>query len=131
MMATIPSSEQQRDQQRWPRNQSSFRWTPDGSDLVQYARNRSQTVRQEMQQYFGLQNETSVTISTSGSGFVKVDGMKLPSSNYQGKFFAGTSMELTAVPAAGRVFSRWLDGSTENPRVVQLNGGDSFTAVFE
>jgi hypothetical protein len=40
-------------------------------------------------------------------------------------------MELTAVPAAGRVFARWLDGSTENPRVVQLNGGDSFTAVFE
>jgi hypothetical protein len=133
MMATIPSSEQSRDERRWPRGdgQSSFTWDPSGSALLEFARNRSQTLKQEMAQRFGLQNETSVTISTSGSGFVKVDGMKLPSTNYQGKFFAGTSMELTAVPAAGRVFSRWLDGSTENPRVVQLNGGDSFTAVFE
>ncbi|MBR4559717.1 MAG: CotH kinase family protein [Fibrobacter sp.] len=133
MMATIPSSEQTRDEQRWPRGdgQSSFTWDPNGTALLEFASNRSQTVRNEMAERFGLQNETNVTISVSGSGIVKVDGMKLPSSNYQGKFFAGTSMELTAVPAAGRVFSRWLDGSTENPRVVQLNGGDSFTAVFE
>ena len=133
MMATIPSSEQSRDERRWPRGdgQSSFTWDPNGTALLEFASNRSQTLKQEMAQRFGLQNETNVTISTSGSGIVKVDGMKLPSTNYQGKYFAGTSMELTAVPSAGRVFSRWLDGSTENPRVVQLNGGDSFTAVFE
>lgn len=132
MMAAIPASEQQRDQQRWPRNQGNFRWSPDGSDLIQYAQNRTQTVRQEMEQYFGLQNAVNVSINVSGSGSVTVDGMKLPKSNYQGKFYAGNDLLLQAVPSNGSVFTGWSDGSTENPRKFQLNGGSaSITAQFK
>jgi hypothetical protein len=132
MMAAIPASEQQRDQQRWPRNQGNFRWSPDGSDLIQYAQNRTQTVRQEMEQYFGLQNAVNVSINVSGSGSVTVDGMKLPSTNYQGKFYAGNDLLLQAVPSNGSVFTGWSDGSTENPRKFQLNGGSaSITAQFK
>lgn len=132
MMAAIPASEQQRDQQRWPRNQGSFHWAPDGSDLIQYAQNRTQTVRQEMEQYFGLQNAVNVSINVSGSGSVTVDGMKLPKSNYQGKFYAGNDLLLQAVPSNGSVFTGWSDGSTENPRKFQLNGGSAnITAQFK
>ena len=132
MMATIPSQEQQRDQQRWPRNQSNFHWAPDGSDLLKFAQNRSQTVRQEMQQYFGLSNEASVSINVSGNGSVLVDGMKLPSSNYQGKFYAGNDLLLQAVPSNGAVFTGWSDGQTQNPRKFQLNGGSAnITAQFK
>lgn len=132
MMAAIPASEQQRDQQRWPRNQGSFHWSPDGSDLIQYAQNRTQTVRQEMEQYFGLQNAVNVSINVSGNGNVTVDGMKLPKSNYQGKFYAGNDLLLQAVPSNGSVFTGWSDGSTENPRKFQLNGGSaSITAQFK
>ena len=130
MMAAIPASEQQRDQQRWPRNQGSFHWSPDGSDLIQYAQNRTQTVRQEMEQYFGLQNAVNVSISTSGSGTVLVDGMKLPSTNYQGKFYAGNDLLLQAVPSNGAIFSGWSDGSTENPRKFTPNG-QPITANFK
>ena len=130
MMAAIPASEQQRDQQRWPRNQGSFHWSPDGSDLIQYAQNRTQTVRQEMEQYFGLQNAVNVSISTSGSGTVLVDGMKLPKSNYQGKFYAGNDLLLQAVPSNGAVFTGWSDGSTENPRTYTPNG-QPITAQFK
>lgn len=132
MMAAIPASEQQRDQQRWPRNQGSFHWSPDGSDLIQYAQNRTQTVRQEMEQYFGLQNAVNVSINVSGSGSVTVDGMKLPKSNYQGKFYAGNDLLLQAVPSNGAVFTGWSDGQTQNPRKFQLNGGSaSITAQFK
>ncbi len=130
MMAAIPSSEQQRDQQRWPRNQGSFHWSPDGSDLIQYAQNRTQTVRQEMEQYFGLQNAVNVSISTSGSGTVLVDGMKLPKSNYQGKFYAGNDLLLQAVPSNGAVFTGWSDGQTQNPRKYTPNG-QPITAQFK
>ena len=111
MAAMIPSSEQQRDEQRWPRNQSAFTWSPSGSDLLRFAQNRTQTFRQELGNYFGLQGEITVSISASGSGAVLVDGMRLPSSNYQGKFFTGVDMVLTAVPEPGRVFNGWSDGS--------------------
>lgn len=130
MMAAIPASEQQRDQQRWPRNQGSFRWSPDGSDLIQYAQNRTQTVRQEMEQYFGLQNAVNVSINVSGSGSVTVDGMKLPKSNYQGKFYAGNDLLLQAVPSNGAIFAGWSDGSTENPHKFTPNG-QPITAQFK
>ena len=130
MMAAIPASEQQRDQQRWPRNQGSFHWSPDGSDLIQYAQNRTQTVRQEMEQYFGLQNAVNVSISTSGSGTVLVDGMKLPKSNYQGKFYSNNELLLTAVPSNGAIFAGWSDGSTENPHKYTPNG-QPITAQFK
>ena len=130
MMAAIPASEQQRDQQRWPRNQGSFRWSPDGSDLIQYAQNRTQTVRQEMEQYFGLQNAVNVSINVSGSGSVTVDGMKLPSTNYQGKFYSNNELLLTAVPSNGAIFAGWSDGSTENPHKFTPNG-QPITAQFK
>ena len=131
MMATIPSSEQQRDQQRWPRNQANFHWSPDGSDLLSFARGRTETVRQEMQQYFGLSGEASVSISVSGNGSVLVEGMKLPKTPYQGKFYSGMEMELTAVPTNGGIFNGWSDGSSENPHKIQVNGNVNITANFK
>ncbi|PWJ61141.1 MULTISPECIES: CotH kinase family protein [unclassified Fibrobacter] len=131
IMSTIPSSEQQRDEQRWPRNQAKYHWSPDGSDIMQFARNRTETVKQETKQYFGLSDEVSVSINASGMGSVLVEGTKLPSSNYSGKFFSGTSMKVEAVAGSGAIFMGWSDGSTENPRIVQINGATTITAQFK
>jgi hypothetical protein len=129
-LAMLPSSEQSRDQQRWPRNQAKYNWAPSGSDILRFAQNRTETFRQELATYFGLQGEATVSISANG-GTVLVDGMRLPSTSYQGKFFTGTQMQLQAVPAAGRVFSGWSDGSTENPRLVDITNNVSITAQFK
>ena len=129
-MEMLPSSERSRDEQRWPRNQAKYNWAPSGSDILKFAQNRTETFRQELATYFGLQGEATVSISANG-GTVLVDGMRLPSTSYQGKFFTGTQMQLQAVPAAGRVFSGWSDGSTENPRLVDITSNVSITAQFK
>lgn len=129
-MDMLPSSERSRDEQRWPRNQAKYNWSPDGSDILRFAQSRTETFRQELATYFGLQGEATVSISANG-GTVLVDGMKLPSTSYQGKFFTGTQMQLQAVPAAGRVFSGWSDGVAENPRLVDVSGNISITAQFK
>lgn len=131
MRSAIPSSEQQRDEQRWPRNQSSFNWSPDGSDLLTFGRNRTETFKQELQQYFGLSGEINVTISTSGNGEIMLDGTKLPSRNFSGKFFNGTQLKLQAVATNGGIFSGWSDGSTENPHIVTPTSGMTITANFK
>ncbi|MCQ2098184.1 MAG: CotH kinase family protein [Fibrobacter sp.] len=131
MKSTIPSSEQQRDEQRWPRNQSRFNWSPDGSDLLKFAQNRTETFKQEVSQYFGLSGEINVTITANGSGTIQVDGLNLPNSNYRGKFFSGNALQLTAIPAAGRVFAGWSDGSTENPHLVTPTEGMTISATFK
>ena len=130
MMATIPSAERSRDEQRWPRNQASFTWDPNGNNLIAYAKNRSETLKQEMAERFELQNEVTVTIGASGNGSVLVDGMKLPSNNYQCKFFSNNELQLTAVASAGSVFTGWSDGSTENPHKVTVTNGQTITATF-
>ena len=130
MMATIPSSEQQRDEQRWPRNQANFKWDPSGNTLIAYAKNRGEKLKQEMVERFDLENEVSVTIGASGNGSVLVDNMKLPSNNYQCKFFSNNELQLTAVASAGAVFTGWSDGSTENPHKVTPTAGMTITAQF-
>ena len=131
MMATIPSSERSRDEKRWPRNQSNFTWDPTGDKLIAYAKNRSEKIKQEMVSRFNLQNEVSVTIAASGNGKILVDGMNLPSKNYQGKFFSNNELQLTAIAEGGAVFTGWSDGNTDNPRLVQPSAGQTFTAVFK
>ncbi len=131
MMATIPSSEQSRDEQRWPRTQTNFRWTPSGNDLIAYAKGRSETIKKEMADYFDLEDEVSVTIAASGSGSVQVDGMKLPSKTYQCKFFSNNEILLTAIAESGAVFTGWSDGSIENPHKVLPSEGLSIKAVFK
>ena len=126
----LPSSEQSRDEQRWPRNQAKYNWSPSGADILRFAQSRTETFRQELATYFGLQGEATVSISANG-GTVLVDGMKLPSTSYQGKFFTGTQMQLQAVPAAGRVFSGWSDGVNENPRLVDVTSNLNITAQFK
>ena len=129
-MDMLPSSERSRDEQRWPRNQAKYNWSPEGADILRFAQTRTETFRQELATYFGLQGEATVSISANG-GTVLVDGMKLPSTSYQGKFFTGTQMQLQAVPAAGRIFTGWSDGSTENPHLVDISGNISITAQFK
>ena len=129
-MDMLPSSERSRDEQRWPRNQAKYNWSPEGADILRFAQSRTETFRQELATYFGLQGEATVSISANG-GTVLVDGMKLPSTSYQGKFFTGTQMQLQAVPAAGRVFSGWSDGVNENPRLVDVTSNLNITAQFK
>lgn len=48
-----------------------------------------------------------------------------------GRFPEGWRLPLTAVPAEGYTFSHWSDGSTDNPRLVDLSADTTFTAVFQ
>lgn len=48
-----------------------------------------------------------------------------------GAYAAGTSVEITAVPAEGYVFSKWEDDSTEATRTIELGEEDvAVTATF-
>lgn len=128
MTKTIGNNEMQRDIQLYGHNNIDR----DGSKLKSYANNRTQTVKQEYQQEFGLNgNEVTVTISSSGNGVVYLEGMPLPSNNYRGGFFSGNPLKLTAVPDAGRVFTGWSDGATENPHLVTPTEGMSISANFK
>jgi uncharacterized repeat protein (TIGR02543 family) len=71
------------------------------------------------------QNQYTLTVNTSGQGSVA----KAPN---QATYASGSSVQLTATPAAGYVFSGWsgdLSGSA-NPATVTMNANKAVTATF-
>lgn len=108
---------------------------PYGETLVPWAESRDSKFLSEIQSEFGLGSLVSMTISSSGNGYVLMEGMKLPgtttsSTNYSGNFFSGTKMELTAIPSGSAVFMGWDDESVENPRIVDVKAGATYKAKF-
>ena len=137
MVATIDDNEMTRDlakfkqDQRWYENACKKGFDKTGSCMKDWAASRDSKVIQEYQEEFGLGDMVTVTISASGNGSVVMDGMKLPKSTYEGKFFAGNTMELTAMPAAGAVFAGWSDGVTDATRIVKIAEGLKVQANFK
>ena len=47
-----------------------------------------------------------------------------------GRYPRGAQLELKAIPAEGHYFVQWSDGSTENPRLIVVDGDIALTAEF-
>lgn len=137
MAATLISDETERDMEKYNREDSYYSnvcgngFSISGSCMKTWARNRDATVIADYQKKFGLGDLVTVNVNASGSGTILVDGMKLPSKTYSGKFFSGNTMELTAVPVAGAEFAGWSDGKADNPRIVEVKDGLTFAATFK
>jgi uncharacterized repeat protein (TIGR02543 family) len=71
------------------------------------------------------QNSYTLTVTTSGSGSVS----KNPN---QPTYLSGSSVTLTATPAAGWSFANWSSGATgtTNPLTITMDGNKSITANF-
>jgi hypothetical protein len=141
MTAKIPSSEMERDlgkfhqDEKYYKNSCGEGFDKTGSCLKEWAEKRDSKVLGEYQDEFGVGEMVSVSISSTG-GMVLMEGMKLPGStldatNYKGKFFSGLTMELTAAPATGKVFTGWSDGVADLTRTVTIADGLSIQANFK
>lgn len=138
MAATLVASETSRDMEKYNRSDRYYSnscgngFSISGSCLKEWAGDRDRIFREEIQSEFGVSGQVSMTIGYTGNGSVLMDGMRLPGNgSYQGKFFGGGLMELTAVPAAGSVFTGWSDGATENPHLVAIADGVAISASFK
>ena len=127
---TIESKQMDRDKQKFPRKSSK-----DGDAIIQWAKERDVSVREDYRKEFGLGKDISITLFVQGHGKITVDEMELPvdfqSGGYECAFFKGNDLLLEAIPQAGGVFAGWSDGSFENPRLVSPKGNVTFTAIFK
>lgn len=62
----------------------------------------------------------STSVSPSNSGTVTGGGT----------YNSGTVVTLTATPSSGYAFGSWSDGSTQNPRQIEVTANASYTAYF-
>lgn len=132
MVATIDPDEMTRDLERFDRTKRGYGFSKSGTSIKEWAANRDSWVLEEYQSEFGVSSMVNVSIAAEGSGTVLMEGMNLlQSGSYSGKFFSGHPIQLTAVPSGSGVFSKWEDGSTENPRMVIPTSGASYKAQFK
>ena len=145
MVNTIPSSEKDRDLEKFKQNEmyypGGFDWK--GDRLKEWARSRDgEVVSLYKGEFFkddGDAKLVSVKIKADGDGSVLMEGMHLPGTssptNYSGEFFNGMQMELTAVPTNGAVFKSWsgceaVEGKPETCRAT-ITDGLTITASFK
>lgn len=138
MVATMNSDDIQRDQDKFKQSELYY---PGGFDvtgerITNWAEDRDLQVIDEYKSEFekydiDLGNMIEVTIKAEGKGQVYVEDLALPKASYTGKFFSGIGILLEAKPSGGAIFDGWSDGSKENPRIVEPEGGATYTATFK
>lgn len=131
MASTLVKSETDRDLDTFKRSYVHD-FSISGSSMKAWAKERDPYFWNEIIKEFKLgEGSIGVTLSSSGSGYILLDEMKLPRNPYVGKFFNGNKMLLTAVPTGSSVFQKWEDGSTDNPRLITPADGKTYTATFK
>ena len=91
---------------RWS---SSVKWQSSVQALRDFAQQRPAFVRQHIIQEFNLEGTASLAFRppTGGSGRVAVNDALLPALPWEGIYFCGSSVQVTAVPEPGYRFAGW------------------------
>lgn len=122
-------SEISRDQQRW--HLRSAIMDEELQSIKNFVKKRPEVILSEMRGFFELGKVVPVNLSSSGPGYIEVNGLRLDKSKIKVKFFAGQPVTLTAVCEGGGVWLGWSDGEKSSTRVIKPKSGLSLTAVFK
>lgn len=117
---------------RWS---SLINWESSVEELRDFARRRLDFVRQHLVERFGLAGTAQLTFNppTGGSGYVAVNGMLLQDLPWQGVYFQGIPIQITAVPAPGYRFAGWDPPELEQRAAITLtaHAAQTITPRFE
>lgn len=95
-------------------------WEANVAYLKRFARERPAYVREHVVAQFGLLGTAALTfdIVPDGAGTIVINTKTLPASGWQGTYFRGVPLPLSAIPAPGWRFAGW-SGLTQNaaPRI--------------
>ena len=122
-------SEMARDQEFWGYNASSME--QDLATIKSFASSQQGKITSEMETFFSLSNPVQMTIGTSGSGEVLVDGLPIGKSSLTANFYSNVPVTLIARATNGSVFSSWSDGVKDAKRVVSPGEVTNITAQFK
>lgn len=117
---------------RWP---SSTTWETNVQELHDFARHRPDFVRRHIVESFDLKGATQLTFlpPVEGSGHVAVNGLPVQDLPWQGVYFQGIPVQITAVPAPGYRFAGWDPPTLPQPPTITLTLGiaQTITPSFE
>ena len=137
MTATIDTAEITRDLKKFHQDEMYYKnscghgFSKTGSCLKEWSEERDNSVIQDYYAQFGIKSMLSVNFTVTGNGHIDVEGRPVTAPTFEGKFFNGFGIVITAVPDAGYVFTGWSDGETANPRFIAPEDGSTYSATFK
>ncbi len=104
---------------RWS---STMDWGANIQELREFARERPGYMRQHMVEHFGLRGivKLRVEAASEGEGGVAVNGVLVPGLAWEGTYFEGVPVEVTAAPGAGYRFAGWWPAEIPQTAVITL-----------
>ena len=128
MMAEI-QSEIPRDQKRW--NHSASEMEKELERVEEFVKTRAAVMTKELQEFFELGNEASVTLTVDGPGKILVQSLPIDEEKMTVNFFEDYPVTLLAEPYSGSTFVGWSDGETAPLRIIQPQYAGEITAIFK
>jgi hypothetical protein len=123
-----------------PRWSGSFtEWETNIESMISFAENRLSYVWQQYIDEFDLEKLVNIglTVDSSQHGTIKINTITPDSLPWQGVYFDGNPVEITAIPDSGYIFSHWksnmiISGSDTLKQFLQINvdTNDIFKAFF-
>ncbi len=108
--------------ERWNRPPSMDEWDFWVDQLRQFATQRPDLVRQNMRNFFSLENDIHLEIEPQdSSGHIMANGVSIPPDGMRGVYSAGVELNLEFHTTPGYRFKQW--------EVIKVNSGD--TALYE
>jgi hypothetical protein len=130
---------------RWQRPGSEGAWQNEVNVLRSFAQSRAGYVRDHIRNYFGISSTVSLTVGTNNPsmGQIFVNSIELSPETvgigqnpfpWEGTYFHGIPVAVTAKPYRGYRFSHWsgIEGNpTSTTLELPMNGTVDVTAIFE
>lgn len=125
----ISTTEVARHQARWaPYGMTSTSRAAGISGTLTYATTRAGNVHAEIAAQLGVSPAVNLTLATTGSGTVRVQGVPVAPSTF--KMFPNIPITLEAIPAPGFVFSGWTGATGTENTSITLTNAQTITANF-
>lgn len=112
-------------------------WQRNISVIKEFMEKRQPYIKEHLSKKFGLTGTATLTLSLSqaSAGSIQLNSLRIQTTTWQGEYFLGVPVQLTAVPAPGYKFSGWMGIADSllllNPITLNITAALSITAHFE
>jgi len=104
-LASIIDPEIPNEIQRW--NPSLSNWESRKEAIRSFLQNRPQEVRNQIQNFFNLSGQYTITLDISGMGYIEISTLPIHSFPWDGVYMNTIPVALKAIPAPGYKFTGW------------------------
>jgi len=117
--------------ERW--DSDTLIWRNNVQSLRTYVINRQNIVKQQLADYFLLQEEGEIILESTIGGFIKLNSISINDFPWSGYYFKDIPITIEAIAYPGYIFQEWNFGDeNKNPMTLSLQSNTTYiSAIFK